>query len=1161
MTFTSISDEDDHIYAIEAAQIVERVVGIAWATDKDGAVIYLTEELLSLVQSSLEQSNKPIGRALYGWSKLIHPDDLDGFAAIWLRSLRTGEKYSYEHRLLSSSGAYRWCRSSGQALRDKQGKIRGWYGTIINADVPSIDSERFNLVTNLALDRKAGSDQPETLDLTHPDDRISASHAAARAFWTGVPQITRHRQRQADGTYRRIETRSEPSYSVSVDIGDLVTEQDPPKQTAAELLGNDETEPMRSAKVVESIFGNGWAFDAAGRWIFLHPFAQSSLGVTLDYLNAAVDEGHTAWKRVLHPDDYEEVAEKWRHCLATGDDFNVEFRFRRANDVYVWARTAARPVCDGNGQISGWYGIALDNDLYKKTVTALREREQSLQQLIDTVPALVWTISEKGSPTYVNKRFTEVTGATLEDITAVDKSPNLSVIHPDDIHKARDAIHRSLTTHEPYVQRYRQLRSDGNYRWTETRAEPLRDETGAIVQWYGVCVDIDDLVTAQKSLSDRERELSMLVDMVPSFIWRLTPEGEPNYFNRRLIDFFGMDVEDAEKMGPKRLAAIMESTTHPDDVGRVSQALNHSIATGERFSMRYRLRRADGVYRWVAGQADPLRDDDGRIIQWYGLSTDIDDQVKAEDALRHSERRYRDLFQYMPIGLTQVDAKKLVLLFNELRAQGVNDLRDYIDEHPEFLTRAVEALEVEEVNQHILEMFGAQNADEMRGSATRYWQPGMDTIRRSIEARYRGEEVFQEETKVMRLDGRVIDVLFTTARPDAVADKSLVGFIDITQRKRAEEALRERERSLWRLVEALPVMIDCADPNGEPVYRSDRLSQFLGYGLDRLDEDGKLNATLDAGVHPDDLAGVKEQYAHSLATGEPYARRHRLRRFDGQYRWVETRAEAMRDGQGNIVQWNVICLDIDREVRAQDELRLTHEKLARASQASSLAELSASIAHEVNQPLAAIVANSHACRRWLTAEPPNTERALKTVERITRDATSAADVVGRIRALFRQSADAKKKITLNDVIAEVRGLMTEELLRWRVRTVVEIEADLPYVMADRVQIQQVLLNLIRNAIEAMEAITRDRHLTIRVVRDGGFIQTKISDQGVGITSPERIFEPFITTKEQGMGMGLAISRSIVEAHGGCLWAEKNEPYGTALIFTLPVEAKATSDEH
>ncbi len=126
--------------------------------------------------------------------------------------------------------------------------------------------------------------------------------------------------------------------------------------------------------------------------------------------------------------------------------------------------------------------------------------------------------------------------------------------------------------------------------------------------------------------------------------------------------------------------------------------------------------------------------------------------------------------------------------------------------------------------------------------------------------------------------------------------------------------------------------------------------------------------------------------------------------------------------------------------------------------------------------------------------------------------------------------------------------MTEELLRWRVRTVVEIEADLPYVMADRVQIQQVLLNLIRNAIEAMEAITRDRHLTIKVVRDGGFIQTKISDQGVGITSPERIFEPFITTKEQGMGMGLAISRSIVEAHGGCLWAEKNEPYGTALIL-------------
>ena len=174
----------------------------------------------------------------------------------------------------------------------------------------------------------------------------------------------------------------------------------------------------------------------------------------------------------------------------------------------------------------------------------------------------------------------------------------------------------------------------------------------------------------------------------------------------------------------------------------------------------------------------------GRIVQWYGVCVDIDDLVTAQEALRRSERRYRDLFHYMPIGLTQVDASKLISLFKELRAHSVTELQTYIDEHPEFLPRAVEALEVEEVNQHIIGMFGAKNAEEMRGPITRYWQPGLSTIRRSIEARYRGEEVFQEETKVARMDGSVIDVLFTTARPGAVADKSSGRLSSISQSAR-----------------------------------------------------------------------------------------------------------------------------------------------------------------------------------------------------------------------------------------------------------------------------------------------------------------------------------------------------------------------------------------
>jgi PAS domain S-box-containing protein len=380
--------------------------------------------------------------------------------------------------------------------------------------------------------------------------------------------------------------------------------------------------------------------------------------------------------------------------------------------------------------------------------------------------------------------------------------------------------------------------------------------------------------------------------------------------------------------------------------------------------------------------------------------------------------------------------------------------------------------------------------------------------------------------------------------------------IDIDDEVRVQDELRERERFLWQLVETLPAMIVCSTPEGRPIYRSEQLRAFLGGELAGPAEGPDLPATLDAIVHPDDLAGVRERYAHSLATGAPYARRHRLRRFDGTWRWVETRAAPMRDAAGAIVQWNHICLDIDAEVAAQEELRLAHDNLARATQAASLAELSASIAHEVNQPLAAIVANSNACHRWLSAEPPNIDRAKITAERIVRDANSAADVVSRIRALFRHDPDAREPVALGDVIREARELTVEEAVRRGARVEVEVEEALPALTLDRVQVQQVLVNLIRNGLEAMEDAAGERILRIRAWQTEGAIRTEVSDTGTGIEFPDSVFQPFFTTKAQGMGMGLAICRSIVEAHGGRLWAEASAPRGARFVFTLPVAAKA-----
>lgn len=645
---------------------------------------------------------------------------------------------------------------------------------------------------------------------------------------------------------------------------------------------------------------------------------------------------------------------------------------------------------------------------------------------------------------------------------------------------------------------------------------------------------IEDLVIAQEALRDRERELSLLVDMVPSHVWRLTPEGEPTFFNKRMVDFLGLNVADTDRPGMSRLTAMIDAALHPDDAAAFRDALTSCLASGETFAMRYRLRRADGIYRWMSSRAEPMRDHAGRILHWYGLCHDIDDQVRAEDALRASKQQLEQMIDAVPVNILSFSAAGKLTYASRRYSDKVGSPLSHIED---FDALARDVAHPED--------FPAMFRKASNGFAT--GQPFVNRFRR------------REKDGVYRwIEAR--------AQPLRDANGAIVQWyiasIDIEDEMRAQEALRERERTLRQLVETLPAMIDCAAPNGEPIYRSQKLREFLGYELEELDSEGKsrLQATLDASVHPDDLAGVKEHYARSLSTGEPYARRHRLRRSDGEYRWVETRAAPMRSPEGAIVQWNVICLDIDGEVRAQIELRSAQEKMARASQAASLAELSASIAHEVNQPLAAIVATSHACRRWLSADPPNLERAGITLDRIIRDANSASDVVSRIRALFSQASKTRTQVDMAEVIGEVCLLLADDLAARNTQVETEFSRSLPQTLVDRVQMQQVLVNLIRNAIDAMEGVVdRPRLIRIRAFPDGAqSVRFELQDHGVGLREAERVFEPFFTTKQNGMGMGLAICRSIIESHNGRLWIATSGPGGTTLAFTLPIEERASA---
>jgi PAS domain S-box-containing protein len=256
---------------------------------------------------------------------------------------------------------------------------------------------------------------------------------------------------------------------------------------------------LQAAKLIEGLFGNAWALDAAGRWIYLSRFAQTSLDMTLDDLNSALDKEHTAWKRLLHPQEYNRVAALWRRSLRSGEHFDAEFRIRRATGVYVWTRSAARPMRDDQARITGWFGTSIDIDGYKKTESALRDRERELSQLVDMVPSHIWRMTPEGETTLVNMRVADFLGVDAADKSGLEQALAAS-IHPDDAPAAGDVLGRCLLTGERFSMKYRLRRADGAYRWMSGRAEPMRDENGRIVQWFGLCHDIDDQMHAEDAL-------------------------------------------------------------------------------------------------------------------------------------------------------------------------------------------------------------------------------------------------------------------------------------------------------------------------------------------------------------------------------------------------------------------------------------------------------------------------------------------------------------------------------------------------------------------------------------------------------------------------------------------------------------------------------------
>jgi PAS domain S-box-containing protein len=370
------------------------------------------------------------------------------------------------------------------------------------------------------------------------------------------------------------------------------------------------------------------------------------------------------------------------------------------------------------------------------------------------------------------------------------------------------------------------------------------------------------------------------------------------------------------------------------------------------------------------------------------------------------------------------------------------------------------------------------------------------------------------------------------------------------------------------VIDTIPAIVFEVGPDGSPTFANRRWLEYTGSPPrqpGRIDPDDQAwrDATC---VHPEDLGEYVTHWQRALAEGRPFESETRVRRADGEYRWFLARHVPFRDEQGEIRKWFGTLTDIeDRKQTEQERVRLRQLEadLAHINRVSMLGELTASIAHEVNQPLSGVVSNGGACLRWLAGDVPDLDEAREAAKRIVRDGKRAGEIITRIRALTRRREVPKEPLDLNELIRAVLALVSDQVKRHGVILRTDLAPDVFPVLGDQVQLQQVVLNLIMNAIDAMSTVrdrARELVLTTRNI-DPDQVQASVEDSGIGLdpNTKAKMFESFYTTKPGGMGMGLAICRSILQAHGGRLWATTKAGPGTAFCFALPKYAQENVD--
>ena len=774
---------------------------------------------------------------------------------------------------------------------------------------------------------------------------------------------------------------------------------------------------------------------------------------------------------------------------------------------------------------------------------------------IDSIPGLVWTALPDGRVDFLNQRWLEYTGLTLEQASGWGWQ---AAVCPDDLPRLVDYWQSVLASGKPGEIEARLRRHDGVDRWFLFRGVPHYDDRGGLVKWYGQTTDIEDRRRAEEELKKQTAHLDELFELAPHAVVLVDADVRVIRVNKEFTRMFGYTPDEA-------VGRMLEELVAPEE--RLPEYQNNArmLSSGQKVESETIRKRKDGMRLAVSMTASPVLT--AGPIEGYIIYRDITERKRA-DALLAGEKRLLEMIAKGDSLPRLLEA--LCRLVEETATGSLCSILLVDPNGRQLRAGAAPSLPLDYTQ-----------ALDGRAIALGIGPCGDALLSKEpvIASDFRTDERWSEEyralalahglqacwsTPILSLEGNALGTFALYYReprsPTPEEYNVIEQFRNIAsiaiERTQAENALRRSEAYL---------------AEAQRLSQTGSFSWHAATGVITWSEETYRIFELDPGVkptlevlrqriHPDDLAFYQQVVERATREGKDFAFEHRLQLPDGIVKHLQIMAH--RIGSSDLVEFVGAVMDVTERKGSEEALDKVRLDLAHVSRISTLGQMAASIAHEINQPLAGIVLNGNASLRWLAGDPPNLDEAREATRRIVRDGQRAGDVITRLRSLFQREGPPKDRLGMNDVVQEVVAITRAEVQNAGASLRTQLSDDLPLLPGDRVQLQQLMLNLIMNALEAMSEVQdRPRELAISTHRsEADEVLVAVQDSGVGLDpqGKEKLFDAFYTSKSVGMGMGLAISRSIVEHHGGRLWAVSNDGPGATFFFTIPWNADSAA---